>query len=72
MEGKNVAKEFLVTWQIEVDAETHRDAAKQAQEMMRTGDWFFTVWQKGKRGAMPVGINLANDPLKRRPIRRKR
>jgi len=67
-----VAKEFLVTWQIEVDAKTHREAARQAQEMMRTGDWFFTVWQKGRRGARPVGINLANDPHKRRPARRRR
>jgi hypothetical protein len=54
-------KEFKVTWQIDVDATDHTEAAKIAQDMMRDAGagWFFMVKQLGRRNATEKQVDLA-------------
>lgn len=50
---------YNVRWEIEVDAESHADAAKQAQEIQRDPDSIATVFHvsiPGERGARYVDL----------------
>ena len=51
---------FLVTWQIDVEAKNHREAAKRAQKIMREPeDWYFKVKERGGNSVDAVGVDLA-------------
>ena len=53
-------KDYHVTWEIDIDADSPREAAELAQKMMRENtDWAFTVKQNGKRSARGTSIDLA-------------
>ena len=57
-----MAKEYTVTWQIDLDADNPAEAANTARNMMREGGPFldyFTVKLRGKRNTKTVGIDLA-------------
>ena len=56
--------EYRVTWEIDVDAKNHKEAAKEAQAMMQDDPgigWSFTVRQWGKRNAIARKVDLKDE-----------
>ena len=63
LEGKNMTKEFLVTCQLEVDAENPVEAARVAQKTMRTREAGLRIKEAARNvSSAEMADDIRNDP----------